>query len=73
MSTTEVDDAANVDFVLQSRHLPVTDEERDWLVRNYVLLRRAAARVRIPDVRYGEPALVYSVTVKSGIVAGGHA
>ena len=59
MSAPDVSDAEKVDFVLQTSGLPVTADEREWLVRNYALLARAAERVRIPDVRYGEPALIY--------------
>ena len=35
------------------------EEEYERLLRWYPVLRAQAARLRIPEVRYGEPALIY--------------
>ncbi len=51
---------AAVDTILGLAHLPVSEEEYERLLRWYPLLREQAAALRIPEVRYAEPALTYS-------------
>lgn len=53
---------AAVDHTLKTAGLPVTDEERARLEASYPFMRTLAESLRIPDVRYGEPALIYSAT-----------
>lgn len=56
---TTIDAAAAVDFVLKSKGLPVTAEERENLIKSYPIMMEMAAGLRIPEVRYGEPAVIY--------------
>jgi hypothetical protein len=53
-----------VDFVLTTKGLPVTDEERERLEATYPVMVEMAASLRIPEVRYGEPALIYPATLE---------
>ena len=55
--------AASVDFVLTSNRLPVTDEERERLIASYPAMEEMVAGLRIPEVRYGEPAMIYPAGV----------
>jgi hypothetical protein len=48
-----------VDTILGLAGLPMIEEEYERLLRTYPLLREQAAALRIPEVRYGEPAIVY--------------
>jgi hypothetical protein len=48
-----------VDTLLGLAGLSMIEEEYERLVRTYPLLRAQAAALRIPEVRYGEPAIVY--------------
>jgi hypothetical protein len=54
---------ATVDFVLTSNNLPVTKEARERLIASYPLMREMAESLRIPDVRYGDPAIVYPASI----------
>ena len=55
-STTEA-----VDTMLGVAGLSMSDDEYQRLLRIYPTLREQAASLRIPEVRYGEPAIIYSV------------
>lgn len=59
MSEQEPTAAEAVDFILTLNRLPVTDEERERLVASYPAMREMAESLRIPEVRYGEPAMIY--------------
>jgi hypothetical protein len=50
---------AAVDTILGLAQLPMNEEEYERLLRWYPLLREQAAALRIPEVRYGAPALIY--------------
>lgn len=56
--TTE-EAAEAVDFVLKLARLPVSEDERERLVATYPAMRAMADSLRIPEVRYGEPAIIY--------------
>ena len=61
MTVVPVEPAAReaVDTILGLAGLPMLEEEYERLVRWYPVLRAQAAELRIPAVRYGEPALIY--------------
>jgi hypothetical protein len=59
MSDTTTDAATMVDLVLKRSGLPVTDEERERLIRLYPMVESWATPLRSPDTRYAEPALIY--------------
>jgi hypothetical protein len=48
-----------VDTILGLAQLPVIEDEYERLLRWYPLLREQAAALRIPEVRYGAPAMIY--------------
>jgi hypothetical protein len=48
-----------VDTILGLAQLPMEEEEYERLLRIYPLLREQVAALRIPEVRYGEPADIY--------------
>jgi hypothetical protein len=48
-----------VDTILGLAQLPMIEEEYNQLLALYPYLRERAAALRIPEVRYGEPALIY--------------
>ena len=50
---------AELDTVLALAQLPMNEEEYQRLLSWYPLLREQAAALRIPEVRYAEPAIVY--------------
>ena len=60
---TEAEIRAAVDAVLTDAKLPVSDEERARLESSYLVMKQMAASLRIPEVRYGDPALIYSATL----------
>lgn len=49
-----------VDTILGSANLPVTEEEYTALLALYPFLRERSAALRLPEVRYSEPVLIYS-------------
>jgi hypothetical protein len=49
-----------VDTILGLTQLPMTEDEYERLLREYPFLRARAAALRIPEARYGEPALIFS-------------
>lgn len=53
---------AAVDAVLARTGLPVSAAERERLIRFYPLVRDWMERLRMVEVRYAEPVLVYSAT-----------
>jgi hypothetical protein len=55
-------DRAAVDAVLLRAGLKVIPEEYERLVRNYPIIQSQLAALRIPEVRYGEPAVIYSAS-----------
>jgi hypothetical protein len=46
--------------IVERDHLRMSTEEYDRLVRIYAELQSQLAALRIPDVRYREPAMIYS-------------
>jgi hypothetical protein len=48
-----------VDTILGLAQLPMNEEEYERLLRIYPLLREQVAELRIPEVRYAEPAIIY--------------
>jgi hypothetical protein len=52
-------DKAAVDQMLGLAQLPITTDEYERLVRWYPFVQEQTAALRIPEVRYGEPADVY--------------
>lgn len=48
-----------LDMTLGLAQLPIEEEEYAQLLRMYPLLKEQAAALRIPEVRYGEPADIY--------------
>ena len=56
---TDAQIAAQVDAVLTAKRLPVDAEERDRLLRAYPFIERMAASLRLPEIRYMEPDLIY--------------
>ncbi|HVB96414.1 MAG TPA: hypothetical protein VNG11_01650 [Chloroflexota bacterium] len=55
--------AAEVDFVLRRTGLPLTPEEYERFVRLYPVLLSQMQQLRVPEIRYGEPALIYPATI----------
>jgi hypothetical protein len=53
----------SVDFVLTTNRLPVTEEERERLIASYPAMQEMIASLRIPEVRYGEPAIIYPASI----------
>jgi hypothetical protein len=53
---------AHVDCVLFHAGLPITREERDRLIRLYPMVSEWTEGVRVPEVRYAEPAVIYPAT-----------
>jgi hypothetical protein len=49
-----------VDTILGLAGLPMTEEEYEQLLALYPYLRERSAALRIPEVRYGAPAMTYS-------------
>jgi hypothetical protein len=49
-----------VDEILRTHKLPLIEEEYEWMVKNYSALREMVGKLRIPEARYVEPALIYS-------------
>ena len=62
MTYTPVDPSTRVavDTLLGLARLPMSDEEHERLLRWYPFMREQADALRIPEVRYGAPALTYS-------------
>ena len=62
MTVTPVqpDTKVAVDTILGRAQLPMTDQEYTALLAMYPFLRERTATLRMPEVRYGEPALIYS-------------
>ena len=61
MTVVPVEPAAReaVDTILGLAGLPMIEEEYERLLRWYPVLHAQATELRIPEVRYGEPALIY--------------
>ena len=53
---------SEVDRILASAGLPVTDEERERLIRLYPLVSEWTRAVRLAETRYAEPATIYPAT-----------
>ena len=51
--------AAAVDAILAQNGIPVTESERERLVRFYPLVRGWMERLRMVEARYADPVLVY--------------
>lgn len=59
---TEIDIAAvqaAVDAALARARLTVTPEEYEQILRNYPIVLSQLQALRIPDVRYGEPSIIF--------------
>jgi hypothetical protein len=56
--TTEELEAA-IDAILARTGIPVSEAERERLIRYYPLVRDWMARLRTAEARYAEPALIY--------------
>jgi hypothetical protein len=56
----EPDTQVAVDTILGLTRLPMTEEEHTALLALYPFLRERTAALRLPEVRYGEPVLIYS-------------
>lgn len=59
MTTQSVAPSEAVDFVLKLNRLPVTPDERQRLIDVYPALQEMLASLRIPEIKYGEPAMIY--------------
>ena len=59
VSPAPVSAAAAVDALLSTSGLPVTEQERESLIANYPQIRALGDSLRIPEIRYAEPALIY--------------
>lgn len=66
MDPTRVKEA--VDQVLARAGLPVTPEEYERLLRIYPILQGQLEELRLPEVRYGEPAVIFRAAT-SGTLA----
>jgi hypothetical protein len=64
MSDSTMDAAAHVDQVLARAGLPVTTEERERLIRVYPMIDEWTNGLRLPELRYAEPAVIYPATFK---------
>jgi hypothetical protein len=51
-----------VDAVLAAARLPLTGEDYERLVRTYPSVQAQLATLRLEDVRYREPAIIYPAT-----------
>ena len=60
VNPVEPDTKLAVDTILGLTKLPMSEEEYSALLTLYPFLRERTAALRIPEVRYGEPALIYS-------------
>ena len=49
-----------VDEILRTHNLPVSEEDYEWMIKNYSHVRQMVAKMRIPEARYASPALIYS-------------
>jgi hypothetical protein len=58
MSVSPSDKQA-VDLILSLAGLSMNHDEYERLLRMYPILREQAAALRIPEVRYAEPAIIY--------------
>ena len=55
-------DEEEVDRILARAGLPVTEEERERLIRLYPMVSEWTSAVRLAETRYAEPALIYPAT-----------
>jgi hypothetical protein len=60
VNPVEPDTKLAVDTILGLTKLPMTEAEYSAMLALYPFLRERTAALRIPEVRYGEPALIYS-------------
>jgi len=51
-----------VDRILANAGLPVTDEERERLIRFFPMVSEWTEAVRLAETRYAEPATIYPAT-----------
>jgi len=59
MAPVEPSTQVAVYTILGLAQLPMIEDEYERLLRWYPFLREQAAALRIPEVRYGEPAMIY--------------
>ena len=69
MEPTEPSVTAAIDTIVGLNRLPMTREEYESLLRIYPYLREQTAALRIPDVRYAEPAIIYPAAPAQGSAA----
>ena len=55
---------SQVDSFLKAANLPVSPVEREWFIKYYPDLLRIKEELRLPEVRYGSPVLIYSAAPK---------
>lgn len=53
---------AQVECFLKEAKLPVTAEEKGWLIDHYLDIQAIKSELRLPEVRYGSPVLIYSAS-----------
>ena len=63
VSATPEDAAAAVAAILARTCLPVSEAERERLIRFYPIIRGWAERLRMVEARYADPAMVYPAAV----------
>lgn len=62
MSDTEVRDAVRA--LMRERGLPLTDDEFEGWVRTYETMRTIPDSLRMPEVRYTSPDMVYRAALE---------
>jgi hypothetical protein len=60
VNPVEPDTRVAVDTILGLTGLSMSEDEYTALLALYPLLREQTAALRLPEVRYGEPVLIYS-------------
>jgi hypothetical protein len=60
INPVEPDTKLAVDTILGLTRLPVREDEYAAMLTLYPFLRERTAALRLREVRYGEPALIYS-------------
>ena len=57
--TNSAEAATAVDAILARNGIPVSQAERDRLIRFYPLVRGWTERLRMVEARYADPAMIY--------------
>ncbi len=69
-SGESVETSETVGHVLKRAGLKVTPEDWARLVRLYPLIERMSQQLRLPEIRYAEPALIYGAASAAPSEAG---